>query len=150
MTLDLRKVMSEAHTLMQAEASAAVTLDLQLPDTPLIVQGDPNELRRTYINLVKNALEAVSDQDQRKVRVTARVEADQIITEVIDNGSGIPLEAQARIYEPSFSTKTSGAGLGLAIAKQAVELSGGRISFTTELGQGTTMQITLPLYPNAV
>lgn len=147
-TLDLRKVMSEAHTLMQAEASAAVTLDLQLPDTPLTVQGDPNELRRTYINLVKNALEAVSDQDQRKVCVTARVEEDQIITEVIDNGSGIPLEAQDRIYEPSFSTKTSGAGLGLAIAKQAVELSGGQISFTTELGQGTTMQITLPLYPD--
>ena len=63
----------------------------------------------------------------------------------MDNGPGIPLEVQARIYEPSFSTKTSGAGLGLAIARQAVELSGGSISLSTELGQGTTMRIDLPL-----
>ncbi len=145
-TLDLREVMSEAHALMQAEASAEVTMDLHLPDIPLTVRGDPNELRRTYINLIKNALEAVHGQDQRKVCVTARMDGDQAITEVIDNGSGIPLELQDRIYEPSFSTKTSGAGLGLAIAKQSVEISGGQINFTTELGQGTTMQLTLPLY----
>ncbi len=147
-SLDLRKVMREAHVLMQAEASADVTLELQLPETPLIVRGDPNELHRTYINLIKNALEAVSGQDQRSIQIVARIGEGQVITEVIDNGSGIPLEVQDQIYEPSFSTKTSGAGLGLAIAKQAVELSGGEISFSTELGQGTTMKIILPLKSN--
>lgn len=144
--LDLRKEMSEAHVLMQAEASAEVTLDLQLPDTPLLIQADSNELRRTYINLIKNALEAVRDQETRRVTVTARSDGDEIITEVIDNGCGIPSEVQDRIYEPNFSTKTSGAGLGLAIAKQAVELSGGQISFTTEQGRGTIMRIILPRY----
>ncbi len=142
-TFDLREVIREAHALMQAEAS--VVMELNLADHPLMVRGDPNELRRTYINLIKNALEAVHDQDQRRIAVTGRLEEDQIITEVTDNGSGIPPEVQDRIFEPSFSTKTRGAGLGLAIAKQAVELSGGEVHFATTQGQGTTMQITLPL-----
>ena len=142
--LDLRTVLSEAYTLMKAEASEEVMLELQLPDTPLLVRGDPNELRRTYINIIKNAFEAVSDQDTMTIMVSARQDENQIITEVTDNGRGIPEEVRDQIFEPSFSTKTSGAGLGLAIARQAVELSGGRIRFTTQLEKGTTMQITLP------
>lgn len=144
-TLDLRAVLSEAHALMRAEASAEVTLKLELPQVPLPVQGDLSELRRTYINLIKNALEAVQEQDPGKITVTARQDVDQIVTEVMDNGTGIPVDVQDRIYEPSFSTKTSGAGLGLAIAKQAIELSGGEISFTTQLAKGTTMRITFPV-----
>ena len=145
--VDLREVISEAYGLMRAEASDNVTLKLELSKEPLPVRGDPSELLRTYINLVKNALEAVQDIDEGTITFTARQEEDQAITEVIDNGPGIPLDVQDRIYEPSFSTKTSGAGLGLAIARQAVELSGGSISFSTELGQGTTMRIDLPLDP---
>lgn len=145
--VDLREVISEAYGLMRAEASDNVTLKLELSKEPLPVRGDPSELLRTYINLVKNALEAVQDIDAGTITFTARQEEDQAITEVIDNGPGIPLEVQDRIYEPSFSTKTSGAGLGLAIARQAVELSGGSISFSTVLGQGTTMRIDLPLDP---
>ena len=142
--LDLRTVMREAHVLMRAEASSEIALDLDLSDYPLPVMGDPNELRRTYINLIKNALEAVRSQKTQRITVVARREGNQIITEVIDTGSGIPEDVQDRIFEPSFSTKTSGTGIGLAIAKQAIELSGGHIHFTTELGQGTTMQVTLP------
>lgn len=143
--LDLREVINEAYGLMRAEASHNATLELELSKEPLPVRGDPSELLRTCINLIKNALEAVQDIDEGTITVTARQEANQVITEVIDNGPGIPSEVQDRIYEPSFSTKTSGAGLGLAIARQAVELSGGSISFSTELGQGTTMRIDLPL-----
>ena len=145
--VDLREVISEAYGLMRAEASDNATLKMELSNEPLPVRGDPSELLRTYINLIKNALEAVRDIDEGTITLTARQEEDQVITEVIDNGPGIPLEVQDRIYEPSFSTKTSGAGLGLAIARQAVELSGGSISFSTELGQGTTMRIDLPLDP---
>ena len=145
--VDLREVISEAYGLMRAEASDNATLNMELSKEPLPVRGDPSELLRTYINLIKNALEAVRDIDEGTITLTARQEEDQVITEVIDNGPGIPVEVQDRIYEPSFSTKTSGAGLGLAIARQAVELSGGSISFSTELGQGTTMRIDLPLDP---
>jgi len=145
--VDLREVISEAYGLMRAEASDNATLKLELSKEPLPVRGDPSELLRTYINLIKNALEAVQDIDEGAITLTARQEEDHAITEVTDNGPGIPLEVQDRIYEPSFSTKTSGAGLGLAIARQAVELSGGSISFGTKLGQGTTMRIDLPLDP---
>lgn len=143
--LDVRSVIRDAYVLMQAEASSDVALDLHLPDTPLPVRGDPGELRRTYINLIKNALEAVGDRKNRRITIVARLIGEQILTEVTDNGRGIPREMQERIFEPNFSTKTSGAGLGLAIARQAVELSGGQISFTTEHGKGTTMRVTLPL-----
>ena len=142
--LDLRTVLREAHALMQAEVSEKITLDMQLPDTPLPAREDPSELRRMYINLIKNAMEAVEEQEKGKITITGRQEGDQIVTEVIDNGRGIPPEMHGRIFEPNFSTKTSGAGLGLAIAKRAVELSGGDIRFTTEPGKGTKMRITLP------
>jgi len=146
---DVRTVIRDAHTLMQAEASAAITMDVQLPDQPLMVQGDASELRRVYINLIKNAIEAVHETENAMIMITAIVDGDHVMTNVIDNGGGIPKQMQDRIYEPNFSTKTSGVGLGLAIAKQAVEQSGGHISFTTQQGQGTTMQIILPLHQNA-
>ncbi|MCY4159310.1 MAG: ATP-binding protein [Bacteroidetes bacterium] len=141
---DLCTVIGEAHELMQA--SAEVTLNLQLPDSPLPVWGDPGELCRTYINLIKNALEAVRGQEEKTITVTARRDGNRVISQVIDNGKGIPPEMQDRIFEPNFSTKTSGSGLGLAIAKQTVEISGGQISYTTGSDQGTTMRIELPLY----
>jgi len=145
-TFDVRTVIHESYTLMKAEASSEIAMDVQISDEPLIVRGDASELRRMYINLIKNALEAVQETEKATVRITAISDGDQVISKVIDNGGGIPEQMKDQIYEPNFSTKTSGAGLGLAIAKQAVELSGGQISFKTQLGRGTTMKIILPLH----
>jgi len=67
---------------------------------------------------------------------------------VTDTGPGIPPELHPRIFEPSFSTKTSGAGLGLAIARQSAETMGGSMDFESVPGRGTTMRVNLPLFAN--
>ena len=147
--LDLNDVIREAVRLMQEEAAPAVHLDLH--DAPLVVEADREELRRIYINLLKNALQAIPDERDGTIHVsTQRVspQGDAVpsaYSAIRDNGTGIPADVKDKIFQPNFSTKTSGTGLGLAIAKKSIEELDGRIDFETTDGQGTTFRIWLPL-----
>jgi signal transduction histidine kinase len=146
--LDLNAVASEAVALMEAEAEAAI--EAHLADAPLVVQADREELRRIYINLLKNALQAIpDDRDGRIVVTSARATAADgtpvARSTVADNGTGIPPDLRDKIFQPNFSTKTSGTGLGLAIARKSLDELGGAIGFETEEGQGTTFWLELPL-----
>jgi len=147
--LDLSETVEAATSLMQEEEPGA-EIRLQLAPEPLVVEADAEELRRLYINLIKNALQALPEgpAGQREGRVavaTERAENGRARSTVTDNGSGIPEDLREKIFQPSFSTKTSGMGLGLAIAKKSVEELGGDIGFDTERGAGTTFWIELPL-----
>ncbi len=149
--VDLTEVIREAASLMEEEAANHDALTLELPDDPLVVEADREELRRIYINLLKNALQAIPDDREGSVRVAAkRVDEDRgtapvVRSQVIDNGMGISPEAQDKVFEPNFSTKTSGTGLGLAIAKKSIDELGGDIGYETTEGEGTTFWIRLPL-----
>ena len=145
--LDLCVVVREAVSLMQEEADAHITIALQLPSEPLVVEADRKEMGRIYINLIKNALEALRDDESGQVTIMARREAPEgfAYSTVVDTGPGIPEAVQEKIFEPSFSTKTSGAGLGLAIARRSIEAMGGEIGFETRSGGGTTIWTRLPL-----
>ena len=98
-----------------------------------------------FINLIKNALQAMEGQEERPVVVRTWREDGEAVASVEDRGTGIPEALHPRIFEPNFSTKTSGTGLGLAIARKAIEGSGGTIAFETEEGAGTTFTLRLPL-----
>jgi len=144
--LDLNEVVEEAARLMEEDAEAG-TLELDLHPETLVVEADREELRRTYINLIKNARQALPD-DGGYVRVTTTRRNDEeprAESRVIDNGTGIPPEVRDKIFEPNFSTKTSGTGLGLAIAEKTVDELGGSIGYETEEGEGTTFWVRLPL-----
>jgi nitrogen fixation/metabolism regulation signal transduction histidine kinase len=148
--IDLVEVVRGAASLMEEEAANAEALALDLPGEPLVVEADREELRRVYINLLKNALQALPDDREGRVRVTARREENagdgpSVYSEVIDNGTGIPPEVQDKVFEPNFSTKTSGTGLGLAIAQKSIDELGGAIGYETTEGEGTTFWIRLPL-----
>jgi two-component system, NtrC family, nitrogen regulation sensor histidine kinase NtrY len=148
--LDLNSVVREAVALMQEEADTEIVEDLY--DEPLILEADREELRRIYINLIKNALQAIPENRQGFVTVSTRRApsedgqaggwAQSVVT---DTGSGIQEELRERIFEPNFSTKTSGTGLGLAIVKRAVEELHGEIGFETTEGEGTAFWMRLPL-----
>ena len=135
---------------MEEEATNHDALELELPDEPLVVEADREELRRLYINLLKNALQAIPDDREGHVRVTAQHvpesngEGPSVYSEVIDNGTGIPEEVRDKVFEPNFSTKTSGTGLGLAIAQKSIDELGGEIDYETTEGEGTTFWIRLP------
>lgn len=114
-----------------------------LDERPLRVSAVPDELKRVFLNLVKNAMEATSKGGLVVIRTTTY--GDHAWIEVVDNGSGIPLDLKSRIFIPNFSTKSTGTGLGLAICKKVILAHKGQIEFSSTPGMGTTFTIRLPL-----
>ncbi|MEL6590706.1 MAG: HAMP domain-containing sensor histidine kinase, partial [Bacteroidota bacterium] len=115
---------------------------IDITDDAFWAYGDRDQLGRCFNNIIKNALQAIDSNGI--LHISMRVE-DQIgRIEIKDNGKGIPEEIQAKIFQPSFSTKNSGMGLGLAIVRRIIENTGGEIYFESEEGKGTTFFINLP------
>jgi signal transduction histidine kinase len=109
---------------------------------------DPDRLRRVVINLVDNAVQAIGDpqpQHEAKVAVTTVIVGDDVELAVSDTGRGIPPEVLPRVFEPLFSTKNFGTGLGLPTVKQIVEQHSGSINIESEMSRGTRVVIRLPL-----
>ena len=143
--LDLNEVIRESALLMKAEVSAGISLEVNLPDEALTVEADRQELKRIYINLLKNALESMRDHSEGTIEVSSFQEDGVAISTVRDTGCGVPEELEDKIFEPNFSTKTSGTGLGLAIARHSVAVLGGTIGFESKAGGGTEFYLRIPL-----
>ena len=106
---------------------------------------DRTQLIRVVTNLVKNSIQAIGTHTvSPKIEVRVSSENDMVKITVSDNGSGISAENKEKIFEPKFTTKTSGMGLGLAMVKNIVETYKGSITFTSQEGQGTTFTVTFP------
>ena len=110
----------------------------------VFVYADPEQLVQVFNNLLKNALQAIPQQKQGEIQVRLQQKTKQVLISVTDNGAGIAEEVHDKLFAPNFTTKTAGMGLGLAIAKNIIELSGGTITFSTKLNKGTTFTVTLP------
>lgn len=115
----------------------------------VIIHMDRTQLIRIITNLVKNAIQAMPE-DHPNPHIDVRVyrEGGKAKICVKDNGKGISLENKSRIFEPKFTTKTSGMGLGLAIIKNIVENYNGMITFESEQGEGTVFIVEFPLAEN--
>jgi signal transduction histidine kinase len=111
----------------------------------IMVYADKTQLNRLFTNLLQNALEACDSNSRRVISVTEEVGDESITVKVTDNGEGIPLEMQSKIFIPNFTTKSSGTGLGLAMSKTIVEQAKGKIWFDTVEGEGTTFYVELPI-----
>ncbi|MDQ3440926.1 MAG: HAMP domain-containing histidine kinase [Planctomycetota bacterium] len=105
--------------------------------------ADRTLIARALSNIVENALHAMPGAGE--LVIDARVEADWVVLEVRDTGVGMDEEALARVFEPYFSTKTTGTGLGLPIARRNVELSGGSIEVDSAPGRGTLVRLRLAM-----
>jgi two-component system sensor histidine kinase HydH len=105
--------------------------------------GNKEELLRVFLNLFFNAEEAMPKEGKIIVSIEKKREMVKIV--VSDTGSGIPLEIKDRIFEPFFSTKPKGIGLGLAIVHKVIDEHGGKIEVTSQPQQGATFILYLPL-----
>lgn len=110
----------------------------------VIAKLDRTQLIRVVTNLVKNAIQAVPEVDAPRILVTVTSEDDRVKISVADNGVGIADEFKDKIFEPKFTTKSSGMGLGLGMVKNIVENYKGSIQFTSQPGKGTVFTVMLP------
>ena len=110
----------------------------------LLAKFDRTQLIRVVTNLVKNAIQATKNVDSPQIIVQVGTANDQVKITVMDNGIGITEENKPKIFQPKFTTKTSGMGLGLAMVKNILETHNGNITFVSQEGQGTTFMVTFP------
>jgi signal transduction histidine kinase len=115
------------------------------PAQSAIISADRTQINRLFTNLFQNAIEASSGKTMIEISIDISINANKLLIDFKDNGSGIPVEKRGKIFTPNFTTKSSGTGLGLAISKGIVENANGVIWFDTEEGKGTTFHILLPL-----
>ena len=114
------------------------------PEETSYVFGDKEQLMRVFINLIKNAIQAIPEYTQGRVDISIEEKDNSFIISIKDNGVGIANEKRTHIFEPNFTTKTSGTGLGLAISKNIIERMNGKIWFDTEENKYTIFYIQLP------
>jgi signal transduction histidine kinase len=135
----LHEIIDPYRSALASQVDFEVDVPADLP--PVYI--DRSLISRSLTNIVENGLHAMGSRGT--LRVLARREEDVVRIGVSDTGAGMDTDALARAFEPYFSTKASGTGLGLPIAKRNVELNGGTITVTSEQGRGTTVEITLPM-----
>ncbi len=149
-SVDLSLFIAEAVAVVQPLAQKKhQTLKTILPNDPLSLNIDSNQIGNALINLLDNAIKYT--EAEGRVELGVHQEPDALLIEVSDNGPGIPQDQLERIFErfyrvdKSRSREMGGTGLGLAIAKHAVENHGGTITVSSEAGRGSTFIIRLPL-----
>jgi two-component system nitrogen regulation sensor histidine kinase NtrY len=144
--LDVGAVLQQCTDLFrQQDGDDHGALNLVLPPGECIVFADESLLVRTFNNLLLNAKQAVPPGRPPRQEVTLRCEAKKATITIADNGSGIAEDVRDKIFRPNFTTKATGSGIGLAVAKRGIESAGGSIWFETVEGEGTTFFIELPL-----
>jgi signal transduction histidine kinase len=135
----LREIVEPYRSALTGQIQFNIDVPSDLPP----VYADRTLMTRALTNIIENALHAMSSRGT--LTIVARSEGDVVRTSISDTGAGMDADALARAFEPYFSTKASGTGLGLPIAKRNVELSGGTISISSERDRGTIVELTLPI-----
>ncbi|WP_240941801.1 ATP-binding protein [Paenibacillus sp. HB172176] len=131
--------------LLESEAKLNhVMLELRVLSPVPEIRGIANQLKQVFVNIVKNGIEAMSNGGTLTIEIGAN-ENDSIVIQFIDQGIGIEEEHLERMGEPFFTTKESGNGLGLMVSHQIISSHNGTMSFRSKKGQGTCVEILLPI-----
>ncbi|UVK46058.1 two-component sensor histidine kinase [Mesorhizobium sp. AR07] len=145
--LDVNQMISDTLTLVQNEVGAnRVSLRTELAANLPQVQVDPVQIQQVVLNLILNALEAVSGEEERDVAIltSGLGKPGEVVIAVRDSGRGLNGVQMDRIFDAFYTTKPDGLGMGLAISRSIVESHGGRIWASPEAPRGTTFSFSLP------
>jgi signal transduction histidine kinase len=139
-------LLEELAARVESQARAAsIAVRVSVPEPAPVVVADRRHLEQVLLNLVLNALQAMSPGGT--VTMEARTARDRVEIAVADTGPGIPPEALPRIFDPYFTTRPAGLGLGLTIARRIVEAHGGSLDVASPPGQGARFSVRLPAAP---
>jgi len=145
--IDLNTVIDKSVTLLGHDMREhKVEARLELSSTPCVVQGDPVLLQQVLVNLVRNAVDALSEMPMgsRRITIGSEVGPNDVEMSVSDTGPGFPSEMSGALFTPFVTTKSEGLGIGLTIAQGIVKAHGGTISGSKNDEGGATFTITLP------
>lgn len=143
-SLVIGEVLSETLELLEPMIQdQEIGLFADIPEEPLLIFGDSDQLKQVFLNLLKNAAEAMDGKGT--IRVRLGVEEGKVLVTIEDDGPGIPAEMESKIFDPFFSTKSKGTGLGLAISRSIIQDHGGSIVLRSTEPQGTAAIVALPL-----
>lgn len=149
--VDCARLLEDLGTLAETDARLHnIRLRIDCHEPLPTVYADPIQLQQVVLNLVRNAIDAMSDapEDRREVVLTTREATDgEVEITVADHGTGLAPEATEHLFNPFFTTKASGTGLGLAISRSIVRAHGGRLWHTPNDGCGVRFHFTLPVSP---
>jgi len=154
---DLAQVLQQSITNAESKVPRRdVEIVFDVPDGLPQVDGDASQLCQVFSNLLTNAFEAVNGKGRVVLRASLEnIEQDPafgsdapepaVVVDVIDDGPGIPAELSDRIFNPFFTTKTTGSGLGLPIVRKIVDAHDGRLDLSSGPAKGTRFRVTLPV-----
>jgi CheY-like chemotaxis protein len=145
--VDISRLVDEMLQLLKVSVSKRAVLTTDLGQNLPTIRANAPQIRQVVMNLITNASQAIGERDGMIHVTTERVtlpEGDHVRLAVADTGCGMTEETQARVYDPFFTTKVAGRGLGLAAVRGIVRAHGGAIKLTSQPGKGTTFEILLP------
>lgn len=107
-----------------------------------------NELKQILLNLLKNATEALNCSKKGIISIEISKQDDYAVLSIQDNGCGMSNDLKKKVFSPFYTTKETGSGIGLPVCQKLIKSFGGKIEIESELGNGTTFQLLIPLYKN--
>ncbi len=143
--IDLREVVNQCLDLFTQQNEVLFSSNNDGENLPMMAFTDKDHMIRILNNLITNAIQAIPEGRKGNIEVDVEPGENVHRIHVRDNGEGVPEEMQHKIFEPNFTTKSTGTGLGLAMVRGMVEQAGGRIYFNTAPGIGTTFTLELPV-----
>ncbi|TPE42975.1 sensor histidine kinase [Pontibacter mangrovi] len=138
------------HLMHPTMAQKNIALEISLEDPTLRLQADRNLLDQVLINLLVNAMEAVKEQPEPVIELSAYTSGENTFIKVADNGIGMSREVQEKIFIPFFSTRRNGTGIGLSLCKQIIMLHRGSIQVQSAEGAGTAFLLRFPNNPSFI
>lgn len=150
--ISLKQAVSDSVRFMLPTFQKRIAVNMQMPAVDLLVMADPTMIHQIMLNLCTNAYQALLHQGgSLDISLQAGDDHDAVLT-IHDNGPGIPVEIQSKVFDPFFSTKmdNGGCGMGLTIVERLVKRLNGRIHFSSSAKQGTSFVITIPLLEPSV
>ncbi len=142
--IELNEILDEClRKTIAVNSKKSIIPELHFDDSIKYINCDPELLRRVFINIFTNGVQAIKGKGI--IKVTTRSENGSVLIEIEDTGEGIPEKDIGKIFNPFFSSKSGGIGLGLAIVKRIIETLNSEISVNSKLGIGTTFRIKLPV-----
>ncbi|MBI5208289.1 MAG: hypothetical protein HY934_10960 [Candidatus Firestonebacteria bacterium] len=142
----MNQLLDEMEINFNVEKKKVVNIEKNYKDANIYIFGDEKKLRQVFVNLITNAFEAIpNDRKDGLIKVNIQMNEKFVDVFITDNGTGIALEDKSKLFEPFFTKKATGVGLGLVITKKIIDAHDGKINVTSTFKQGTTFIVSLPI-----